>query len=267
MSRTLRLCATFLALGLVVSACSKKDDDAADDTKGAQSSALAGKTVSVCSDIPYPPLEDFKDKSDDEFTGFDVDLMEYAAKKAGGSVAFKVTGFDGIIPALTAKDCDVIASAMTITDERKGQVDFSQPYYDSKQSLVVRADEKSKFATLADLANSTIGVQAETTGQAYAEENKPAGATIKALPGSSDLFNALRSRDIDAILQDAPVNVDGVKKNPEFVYQQEFDTNEQYGFAVRKGDSATLAWINDGIDASKADGTYDRLYDKWLKVG
>ena len=265
MKKSWSIVAVLLVAMLALGACSKKDDEVKTSTEPS-GGALAGTTVPVCSDIPYPPLEDFKGDSKTEFTGFDVDLLTDIAKRAGGKVEFKVTPFDGIIPALNAKDCDIIASAMTITDERKGQVLFSDPYYDSKQSLVVRKDDADTFKTLPDLKGKVIGVQSETTGQAYAEKNLPEGATLKALPGSSDLFTALKAKDIDAILQDAPVNAWGVKQNPEFSYQQEFDTDEQYGFAVRKDDTETIKWINDGLKAARADGTYQKLYDQWMTV-
>lgn len=266
MQKSTRVIAVLLAAGLVLGACSKKDDDASKSSNSdSAAGVLAGKTVPVCSDIPYPPMEDFKNGSDSEFTGFDVDLLTDLAKRAGGKVQFKVTPFDGIIPALNAKDCDIIASALTITDARKEQILFSDPYYDSKQSLVVRTEDADTFKTLPDLAGKKIGVQSETTGQAYAEKNLPDGATVVALGGSSDLFNALKSKDVDAILQDGPVNLDFVKKNPEFTYQQEFETNEQYGFAVRNDDTETVKWINDGLKAAKADGAYQKIYDQWLK--
>lgn len=270
MRKSWSIVAVLLVAALALGACSKKEDDAKSDesktTEAPSGGALAGTTVPVCSDIPYPPLEDFKEGSKTEFTGFDVDLLTDIARRAGGKVEFKVTPFDGIIPALNAKDCDIIASAMTITDERKEQVLFSDPYYDSKQSLVVRKDDAETFKTLPDLKGKVIGVQSETTGQAYAEKNLPEGATLKALPGSSDLFNALKAKDIDAILQDAPVNAFGVKQNPDFSYQQEFDTDEQYGFAVRKDDTETVDWINAGLKAARADGTYQKLYDQWMTV-
>ncbi len=264
-TRSIRLMAGALVLGLLLAACSEKDDKGSDGTKDTTGGSQAALTV--CSDIPYPPLEDFKEGSETEFTGFDIDLMQYIADHADRKLDVRVTPFDGIFTALDSKACDVIASALTINDERKKGHDFSEPYYDSKQSLVIRAEDKGTITKLEDLAGKTIGVQSETTGQAYAEEHAPATATVKAYPGSSDLFTAINAKEIDAILQDGPVNVDGVSKAAgDLVYLEEFDTEEQYGFAVRKGDTATKKLLDDGLEAARQDGTYDRLYAQYLEV-
>jgi len=159
--------------------------------------------LTVCSDMPYAP---FEFEEDGETTGFDYDLVSAMGEQLGVEVEFVTTPFDSIIPALAAGNCDMIASAMTITEERAEQVGFTAPYFDADQSLLVLAENADEFATLADLDGKTIGVQVETTGATYAEENAPEGATIKEFQTGDEMFPALISGDIDAALQDLPVN-------------------------------------------------------------
>ena len=159
--------------------------------------------LTVCSDMPYKP---FEFEEDGKTTGFDYDVVSAMAKQLDVEVEFKTTPFDSIIPALQVPDCDMIASAMTITPEREEQVSFTTPYFDADQSLLVLTDNAEKYATLDDLADKTIGVQVETTGATYAKENLPDGATIKEFQTGDEMFPALISGDIDAALQDLPVN-------------------------------------------------------------
>jgi polar amino acid transport system substrate-binding protein len=159
--------------------------------------------LTVCSDMPYKP---FEFEEDGKTTGFDYDVVSAMAKQLDVTVEFKTTPFDSIIPALNVPDCDLIASAMTITPEREEQVNFTTPYFDADQSLLVLTENKDKYATLDDLAGKTIGVQVETTGATYAKENMPEGATIKEFQTGDEMFPALISGDIDAALQDLPVN-------------------------------------------------------------
>lgn len=159
--------------------------------------------LTVCSDMPYKP---FEFEEDGKTTGFDYDVVSAMAKQLDVEVEFKTTPFDSIIPALNVPDCDMIASAMTITAEREEQVSFTTPYFDADQSLLVLTENKDKYATLDDLAGKTIGVQVETTGATYAKEHLPEGATIKEFQTGDEMFPALISGDIDAALQDLPVN-------------------------------------------------------------
>lgn len=259
---------------LLLGACSS--DDSADETttteadSGSTDSAISLEGVTlvedgqltVCSDMPYKP---FEFEEDGETTGFDYDVVSAMGEQLGVDVEFVTTPFDSIIPALAAGNCDMIASAMTITDERAEQVDFTDPYFDADQSLLVLKENEETYATLDDLAGKTIGVQVETTGATYAEENKPEGATIKEFQTGDEMFPALISGDIDAALQDLPVNAYRAATAPDqFVVTETFPTGEQYGFAVAKGSTDLLDALNAALAASRADGTYDTVYAEWF---
>ena len=241
-------------------------DDKASSTTTAKSGSGSGGSLVVCSDIPYEPMEfeATKTSTPSGYTGFDIDLAQQIASDNGKTLEVKVTPFDGIFAALNAGSCDVIASSVTITDDRKKNVDFSTPYFDSNQSLMVLKTNAGTFETLADLKGKNIGVQSGTTGEEYVKKNTPAGATVTALPGAADLFAALKSGSIDAIVQDYPINAYRATQDDSVTITDKIKTDEQYGMAVKKGNAATLKVIDDGIAKAKSDGTYDKLYEKYF---
>jgi len=252
------------AMGLVAAACG--GDDSSSSSTTASDGGSGSKTLTICSDIPYEPMEmeATTEKTPSGYTGFDIDLVQAIADGASRKLVVKVTPFDGIFAAMDAGTCDAVVSSVTITDERKANMDFSAPYFDSNQSLMVLKENAEKFQTLDDLAGKNIGVQSGTTGEEFVNGNKPAGATVTALPGSADLFAALTAGTIDAIVQDYPINAFRATQDKNVVITQKIKTEEQYGMAVKKGDSATLDMLNKGLETAKSDGTYDELYEKYF---
>lgn len=257
-----------LAAALTAGACSSKDSGSKSaDSGGSKGSSELGlikdNQLTVCSDMPYKPFE-FEENG--KTTGFDFEVVDAMAKamKLDGA-EFQTTPFDGIIPALAAKNCDMIASAMTITEERAKKVSFTDPYFDADQSLLVLKENAEKYKTLDSLKDQVIGVQSGTTGETYTEENLPAGATVKKFQTGDEMFPALISHDIAAALQDLPVNAYRANTAPDqFTVTETFKTGEQYGFAVRKEDSALLDALNKALDDIRADGTYDKIYSTWF---
>ena len=272
-TRNLALVPLLVTAALLLGACgsdSASDDEttttAADAGSGGELSLegvelVADGKLTVCSDMPYKPFE-FEENG--ETTGFDYDIVSAMGEQLGVTVEFVTTPFDNIIPALAAGNCDMIASAMTITDERKEKVDFTEAYFDADQSLLVLKENEDTYATLEDLAGQDIGVQVETTGATYAEENTPEGATIKEFSTGDEMFPALISEDIKAALQDLPVNAYRAATAPDqFVVTETFPTGEQYGFAVAKG-SDLLAPLDAALAKIREDGTYDSVYTEWF---
>jgi len=261
-----RVLALLALIALFVAACGSDDTTSATTTTdGATAAAPAGLvtegTLTVCSDTPYEPFE-FKDEQDED-TGYDIDLLRAVADGADLDLAVIDLPFDGILGSLEAGDCDVVASAVTITDERSQQVDFTDSYFDADQSLLIKSDRSSELGALADLKDGTIGVQSGTTGETYANENNP-GAEIKSFEDSDGLFAALEAGDIDAILQDLPVNAYRATKDDSVNVVETYPTGEQYGFAVKKGTTEVLAFLNDGLTALRDDGTFDDIYGTYF---
>jgi len=236
-----------------------------DESARADGYTVAAGKLTVCSDVPFPPFEDFDDGSALGYTGFDIDLSNEIATRLGLQLAVVDSDFDSLQSGLvmTAGQCDMAASAVTITAEREQNLDFSDPYYDSLQSLLVK--KGSGIATLDDLANKTIGVQAGTTGKIYAQEHAPSTATLLDLPSDGDLWPALQAGQVDAILQDCPVNMDHAQADTSYGVIEKWETDEQYGFAFAKGQHAELRQdVNAALAAIRADGTYDTIYHTYF---
>lgn len=222
-------------------------------------------TLTVCSDIPYPPFEFEDADSPSGYSGFDMDLLGAIAESLDLEISVQDVGFDGLQSGTTlaAGECDIAASAMTITEERAENIDFSDPYYDSLQSLLVPVD--SGIASIDDLAGKTVGVQQGTTGEAYTEENVPEGTEIVAFPSDGELWPALQAGTIDAILQDQPVNIEHERADSAYEIVEEYQTDEQYGFAFAKGEkTALLEAVNEALAQLRDDGTYQEIYDEYF---
>lgn len=258
-----------LALGaalVAVAGCSKAPaakTDAADTNAG----PLAGKTLVVATDAPYPPMEMVK--GDGSFEGFDIDILTQAAKNAGGNVEFKTSGFDALIAAMgaTGGDFDCAISSITITPERQENMLFSDPYFNANQSLAVPADSQLT-STDQIKKGDKVAVQLGTTGEIWANKNlKSKGIEIKSYDQIPGCFGALSAGDVDAVIADFQVTSDYAKdktRNAKIV--QQIETGEQYGIAFPKGSEADVKAINEGIKKLKEDGTYAKFYKTWFGV-
>ena len=214
--------------------------------------------LTVCSDMPYKPFESMKDG---EPVGFDIDLMREVTADLGLRLVMKDTDFDAIQSgdALNTNQCDVAISAMTITGERARVIDFSSPYFDASQALVVV--KGSGIDSLDDLAGQKIGVQSGTTGELYVTDNAPSSADVMPLEDAAAMEDALTSRAVGAAVYDNSVVGDVVSNNPALEVSAEFDTGEQYGMAVKKnGNVDLLRSINKVLATLEKNGGYDKIY-------
>jgi len=262
----LGLVALVVAGTLVLGACGGSSNNNKSATGSSGKKVTSVPTVSSgkltqCSDTPYEPFEFQKNGKD---VGYDVDILRGIAQDNGLTLVVKDVPFDGILGSLAAGDCDVVGSAVTITPERAKQVVFSRPYFDADQSLLVRTADKDKYKTLDDLAGQTIGVQSSTTGEAYAKAHTPKGATIKSFDDATGLFGAIASKQIAAVLQDFPVNAFRATQDDAVTVTEKFKTGEQYGFAIKMGNSRMLGLIDDGLVKMKDDGRIDQIYKKYF---
>lgn len=256
---------------LLLTACGGDEpDDAAGDggtdvDAGVDLGLASEGTLTVCSDVPYEPFEFEDPDAPSGYGGFDIELMQAMADELDLELAVTDQAFDGIQSgaALGAGVCDVAASAMTINDEREENVNFTEPYFDADQSLMVAAD--SDIESIEDLDGETVGVQADTTGQAYAVENAPEGATVSEFPDAAALFAALEARQIVAVLQDLPVNAERVGEDDSLAIVETYPTGEQYGFATaEESEPALLEALNTALVTVQEDGTYEELYRKYF---
>ncbi len=273
MSKARKLFSLLLALMMVVAlfaaaGCSSKTEEtteepAAEEPAAAEFTTLQDGVIMVGSDTAYPPFENVVNG---ETVGFDVDMVKAIGEKLGYTVEFKTYKFDALITGLqSGTEFDMVASAMTITDERKQQIDFSDPYINSNQSLAVAAD--SAIASTDDLkSGDKVGVQSGTTGEIWAKENlAPKGVTVTPYDDILAAFGALGAGDVVGVINDAPISQDVVKdpaRKAKVV--QEIQTGEQYGFAFSKESSALRDAVNTALQELKDDGTYTTIYKTWF---
>lgn len=261
------LSAVFLLLSFLLSGCSVGTKKEAEKTEK-EGKKQAIKTIeegilTVGSDVAFPPFE-YEDEQTQEIVGFDVDLIKEIGKRIGLKVKIQPAAFDSIIQALNAGKFDCVVSAMTITEERKKQVNFSDPYIDSDQSLAVK--KGSPITSLEDLKGKVVGVQRGTTGELKANEIKEKYGIkeIKSYDDTLMAFEDLKAGRVDAVVNDYPVTAYLVKKDPVFEIVARIPTGEKYGIAVRKDSTDLLEAINKALRDMKADGTYQKIYEKWF---
>lgn len=245
-------------LALSLAACGSDSDDGGGEASGLVSD---GK-LTVCSDIPYPPFEVEDAEAPSGFSGFDIDIVQYVADQLDLELTVTPTSFDAINggSALNANQCDLAASAITINDERKPKMEFSDSYFTSVQTLLVPED--SDVAELADLAGEKIGVQSATTGEAYATENAT-DSDVVAFPDDGKMFQALKSGTVAALLQDIGPNAVHQDEGG-FVIVEEYDGDEQYGFAMKKGNTDLVDDVNAALTEMRDSGEYDKVYGKYF---
>jgi polar amino acid transport system substrate-binding protein len=252
MKRSFSLLLLVLVLALVAAACSS-DEDAALVSEG---------NLTVCSEVPYEPFEFEDPASPSGYGGFDIELMDAIAGELELELVVANTPFDGIWLQPAAGACDVVASAMTITEDRAENALFSDPYFNAAQSLMVTAANDG--LTLADTDGLQIGVQTGTTGEIYATENKPDGAELVSFDEGAALFLALESGTVDAILQDLPVNGYRATQDANFVVTETYETDEQYGFGMALENEGLASQINDALKSLKDSGAYGDLHMKYF---
>ncbi|MDQ0962747.1 polar amino acid transport system substrate-binding protein [Streptomyces sp. B4I13] len=263
--RTRILAAATATAGLVlVAACTSSDDGGSGSKTAAGGVELvkAGR-LTTCTHLPYPP---FQSEVDGKVQGFDVSLIDLVAKNLGVKQAIVDTPFENFKTGafLNSGQCDLAAAGMTITDERKKNVDFSDPYFEATQAVLV--DKGAGVTSLADVKAKGVklGAQAQTTGEDYAEKQ---GFDAVSFESSDAVLNGLRTGQVKAVIIDYPVVQGWLKDKANadaFKVVDNLNTGEQYGFTVKKGNAKLVAAINEALADAKADGTYKTLYEKWI---
>jgi len=231
---------------------------------GALTGCKAGSgTIVVATDATWPPME-YVDENK-EIVGYDIDLMKAIAERAGFEVEFKNVAWDGIFAGLAAGEYDAIISSVTILPDRQENFDFSEPYINAGQIVVVKAD--SDITGPDALSGSTVGAQIGTTG-AIEIENMD-GAELKEYDEIGLAFEDLVAGRIDAVVCDTPVAADFALQREEYkaalkIVGESF-TEEYYGILVQQGNSELLDKINEGLRAVQAEGLDDAIEADWLR--
>ena len=217
----------------------------------------------TCTHLSYKPFQ-FTDDTG-KVVGFDVDIVDLVAKELGRKQEIVDTPFEGITSGedFNTGKCDLSAAGMTITDEREKVIRFSDPYFDASQALLVK--KGSGIADLAALSGKEVGVQQDTTGEVYANDNKDKyGFTVRQFEDLPLLETAVRTGQISAAINDNGVLYDYVKAFPETEVTTEFDTGEQYGIGMKKDNAELANAVNKVLKEAKASKKYDEIYKKWF---
>lgn len=269
-SKALKAAAVALSCALAVAclglaACGGSNSGSDGSTSGNASSGSyklveSGK-LTVGSDLDYKPMEYL---DGDKPAGFGVDMTQEICNRLGLEMNFlSPQNFDSLITQVNGgTSMDVAVSSITINDEREELVDFSTPYYDSNLAIVTLAS--SDIASASDLSGKSVGAQSGSTGEEWAKENL-GDSSYTPYTGPTDALTALRAGKIQAVVLDAPVASEYVKEDAgTYKLVDEIATGEQYGIAINKDNPELKKAIDSALADMQADGTLDKLKNKWL---
>lgn len=227
------------------------------------SSGVMAQRYVVGTNASFPPFEYVEDG---EIVGFDIDLVKEIAELQGFEVEFRDISFDSLIPGLASGSLDMVAAGMTITEERKEVVAFSDPYYSANQSVLVHEDSEADLTVL--FGDNDIGVQTGTTGDSWVRERLIDRDILTGELRNYDSYvfviRDLANENIEAAVLDKPVAETYSKDNPVKVVA-EVITGEEYGIAVGKNNQALQEEINAGLAKVIENGTMDELIEKYFE--
>ncbi|WP_214769841.1 MULTISPECIES: transporter substrate-binding domain-containing protein [unclassified Exiguobacterium] len=247
MKHGLKLAVAALSTAGVLAACGASNEEASKDSK----------MITVGTEATYPPFT-YKEKG--ELTGYDIDVMNEVAKRAGYKIDYKAMDFKGLIPALDSERIDVIANQMGITDERKEKYAFSDAYTVSGSTIIVN-EKTDDIKTLDDLKGKVVG---STQGSLYAKTAEDAGAKVKYYKGANQVLKDLEAGRVDAAMNDRLFVLTELKKAGYKVKAvgETFDKNES-GFMMAK-DSKYAEDFNEALAEMKKDGTLADIGKKYF---
>jgi len=219
--------------------------------------------VRVATDATYPPFESVNDQTK-QLEGFDIDLMNAIAQKAGFDVTYTNINFDALLAGMATCQYDLAVSATTITAERQKQMAFSDPYINAGQIVTVQKTNTS-IKSKDDLGGKKIGVQISTTGAI--EAGKITGATVKTYDTIDLAFLDLVNGQVDAVVADYPTTANYVAKQADkLMTVGTVFTDESYGVVGCKDKTDLITKVNTALAALKSEGFLTQLEDKWVKA-
>ncbi|WJY28121.1 transporter substrate-binding domain-containing protein [Sporosarcina trichiuri] len=269
MKKTMLISIMFLALVLVLAGCGNKNKTGGTDTKNEEAPQAGAnvadrvqesKVMRVAFEGTYPPFNYMDEKN--EFQGFDVDISMEIAKRLGVKPEFIATKWDGLIGGLKADKFDIIIGQMTVTEERKKSVDFTDPYVVTGSVLITREDTND-ITELADIKGKKVGVGGGTTFEEVA--NSVDGADVKLYKAVSDYIQDLTNKRLDVIINDQLLMNYNIKENNlPIKITSDILNKDSIGMAVNKGNEEFVKNVNAALTEMKEDGTYKEIYKKWF---
>ena len=257
---------------LTLTACGDNGDS--EDVEGADAEAeveaevstdaevetISEGTLRICSDVPYPPFEYYD--GDGNVVGFDIDVGAAIASALDLEPEIIESSWDGIESgvALNAQDCDLAISGMTITEERAGNMLFSDPYLDDNLGLL--ATEESGIESADDLEGVTVGVQTATTGDAHASEEM--GLDVVQYEDSGLMLQGLESGQVDALIGNISIIGYQTGEDDQYVFAEEIDTGEQLGVAAQLENENLMDAVNEVLAELEASGELEQMEEAWF---
>lgn len=265
LKKTVIVALTIVFAAALFAGCGSNNSNSGNEQKGENALERVKKSgvLKIGLEDSFPPME-FRDKQN-VLKGFDIDMSNAIGKKLGVKTQFISTDFNGIILALKSGKFDAIVSGMSITDERKKQIDFSQPYIMSGQIIVVKNDN-SQIKAVSDLKGKTVGVELGTTGEKSA--SKLSGLKeVKKYDKATEALQDLGTGRIDAVIIDEPVGryyMTSTDKKGQYKVLTEKLTSEPMGIGFKKGDKELENEVQKAINELKKDGTMSKISVKWF---
>ena len=264
MKKKIALALAALMMAGALAGCGGNNTTPAASSGAAQSTAADGDTLVMGTNAAFPPYEYVDDNN--QIVGIDAEVAQAIADKLGMKLEIKDMAFDSLIPALQSGTVDIVLAGMTVTDERKESVDFSDSYANGIQVVIVPED--SDIATIDDLAGKKIGVQSGTTGDIYCSDTPENGGygedAVARYDNGALAVAALQNGQVDCVVIDNEPAKAFVEANTGLkILDTEF-TNEEYAAAVNKGNSELLDKVNKALSELKSEGKLDEIIAKYI---
>lgn len=258
--KTISLLIVVLAVGMLLSACGKGNDSGS--SSGSSDKGGSGdsdNTILVGADTTFPP---FESEDNGEVVGFDIDMIKAIAKAEGLKVEIKTMPFDGLIPSLQAGSKGAAVAGITIKTSRMENVDFSNAYYKSGLSVLVKKD--SDIKGFDDLKGHLVATKKATSSVDYLKDHGIEAKDIKQFDDINEAYQTLETGGADAVLFDNPVNANFKTKKDNVKVVGGLLTGEYYGIAISQKKPDLVKKLNDGLAKIKDNGEYKKLFDKYF---
>lgn len=249
---------TTAAAAADTTAAAKEESTAAESTAAESKEAAGGKLV-MATNAEFPPYEFY---DGDKIVGIDAEIAQAIANELGMELEIEDIAFDSIIPEIVSGKADMALAGMTVTEDRKASVDFSDTYATASQMIIVKED--SKIAGPDDLKGVTVGVQLGTTGDIYVSDLEADGTTVERYNKGFEAVQALSQGKIDAVVIDGEPAKTFVAETEGIKMLDEAFTEEEYAIAVKKGNTELLDKINGALSELESEGTLDEIVAKYI---
>ena len=242
-------------------ASSAASSEAASTSAAAELTTVEAGKLTMATNATFPPYEMTTDSG--EIEGIDVDTAKAIAEKLGLELQIDDMDFDAALLSVQQGKADIVMAGVTVTDERKAVMDFSDSYATGIQSIIV--PEGSDIASPDDLAGKKIGTQRGTTGYIYCSDDFGDDAVV-AYDDGLTAVQALKNGQVDAVVIDNAPAEEYVAANPGLVILDTSYAEEDYAIGMNKSNTALLEAVNAALEELKADGTLQSIVDKYIKA-